>query len=278
MNARAKQETPWAVVLGTSIGAGAAIAVELGRAGLNIFGVHRGNHPDQAARLQARVEAAGRRCHMRVGEGGTDDAARDGAAELLEVAGPGSVRFFVHSIADASYGHFACGDERQFHARQFRKTFERMAHSFVYWTQELLARELLADGARIIGLTNPMVDSNVDGWGMIAAAKAALTTYMKFLALELRHQGHRVMLIKFGLVETRAIQMAFGEQEWVALRQRIEQLTPAGRLCHIEDVARFITLLDGECADWFHGTTIDFTGGQADSLLDLVFNPQGRKR
>lgn len=264
----------WAVVLGASLGSGGAISAALARdPGLDIFGVHRGNHVDEAAAVEAAVAAAGRRCHMRIGEGGTPEAARQGAAELLEVAGPRSVRFFVHSIADASYGQFTCGGDGQFHPRQFDKTFERMAHSFVYWTQELLAHDLLAPGARIIGLTNPMVDSNVDGWGMVAAAKAALTTYVKFLALELRHKGHRVMLIKFGLVETRAIRMAFGEAEWAALRARIEQLTPDGRLCDVEDVARLVSQLDGDCADWFHGTTIDFTGGQADSLLDKIFHP-----
>lgn len=261
-------------MLGASMGSGGAIAGALARdPGLNIFGVHRGNHPEEAAAVQAAVQAAGRRCKMRIAEGGTAAAARDGAAELLELAGPRSVRTFVHSIADASYGHFVVGGDAQFHPRQFVKTFERMAHSFVYWTQELLARDLLAEGARIIGLTNPMVDSNVDGWGMVAAAKAALATYMKFLALELRHKGHRVMLIKFGLVETRAIQMAFGDHEWAALKQRIQRLTPMGRLCDGEDVARLVSLLDGECADWFHGTTIDFSGGQADSLLDNIFHP-----
>lgn len=269
----------WAVVLGASLGTGAGVASALARSpGLHIFGVHRGNHPEAAAAVQAEVESAGRRCHMRVTEGGNADAARGGAAELLEVAGPRSVRYFIHSIADASYGRFACGTDRQFHPRQFEKTFERMAHSFVYWTQELLARDLLADGARIIGLTNPMVDSNVDGWGMVAAAKAALRTYMKFLALELRHKGHRVMLIKYGLVETRAIQIAFGEQEWAGLKHRTERLTPSRRLCTIKEVTELISMLDGECAEWFHGTTIDFTGGQADSMLDLVVNPPQKER
>ncbi|MEZ4433961.1 MAG: hypothetical protein R3F65_16265 [bacterium] len=50
----------------------------------------------------------------------------------------------VHSIANASYGRFASLDRAQFHHKQFEKTFDSMAHSFVYWTQALLSRELLA--------------------------------------------------------------------------------------------------------------------------------------
>ena len=80
-------------------------------------------------------------------------------------------------------------------------------------------------------------------------------------------------LVKFGLVETRAIQMAFSEQEWAALKGRIEPLTPCDHLTTVEEVGELVSLLDGPCADWFHGATIDFTGGQAQSLLDLVFHP-----
>ncbi len=264
----------WAVVLGASAGSGAAIAGALARnVRLHVFGVHRGNHPDQAAQVEAAVAGAQRRCHMRVFEAGTSEAASEGADELLRVAGPRSVRFLVHSIADASYGRFVSGAKDQFHSQQFHKTFDAMANSLVYWVQELLARDLLAPGARIVGLTNPMVDSNVNGWGMVSAAKSALETFIKYLALELGPTGHRVSLVKFGLVETRAIQMAFSEQEWAALKGRIEPLTPCDHLTTVEEVGELVSLLDGPCADWFHGATIDFTGGQAQSLLDLVFHP-----
>ena len=52
----------WAVILGCSSGTGAAIARQLAvDPGLNLFGVHRGKHPDGAIAVERAAEAAGRR-------------------------------------------------------------------------------------------------------------------------------------------------------------------------------------------------------------------------
>ena len=48
----------WCVVLGTSIGTGAAVARALARdPGLDVFGVHRGNHGSEAGLLGCEVES-----------------------------------------------------------------------------------------------------------------------------------------------------------------------------------------------------------------------------
>ncbi|MCK6592084.1 MAG: SDR family NAD(P)-dependent oxidoreductase, partial [Polyangiaceae bacterium] len=47
---------------------------------------------------------------------------------------------------------------------------------------------------------------------------------------------------------------------------------PAGRMCGIDEVARFVSVLAGDGAAWMNGATIDFTGGMTQSLLDLVLN------
>src|SRR6185369_12859933 len=101
-----------------------------------------------------------------------------GAAELLDVAGPRSVQLFVHSIANASVGRLASGTTRQLRPYQFQKTLESMANSFVYWTQELLARDLVAPKAHLLGLSNPMTNTIVRDTALIAASKAALEIYV----------------------------------------------------------------------------------------------------
>ncbi len=111
--------------------------------------------------------------------------AAHGAEELAIVAGPRSVRILVHAVANASYGHFFARGRKRFEPAHFQKTFEAMSDSFVYWTQALLDRELLADGARLVAFSNPMVDSVVVGWGLVVAVKAALEQYV-------RHLGHEI--------------------------------------------------------------------------------------
>lgn len=260
----------WGVVLGVSTGTGAAVARALARdPGLHIFGVHRGKKPTDAEAVAADVRSFGRDAHFRVGSAASAEAAAEGADELLALAGPRSVRFFVHSIANASLGALAEGP-RVVEPWQVVKTFESMAHSFVYWAQALHSRDLLAPSARLLALGNPITDSLADDLGVIAASKAALEVYVRQLAIELGPLGHRVNLLKFGLVDTRASQVAFTPEHWPAVRDLAARVTPARRLCTVEEVARFCSVLAGPDGEWFNGATIDFTGGMVGNLLNLV--------
>lgn len=264
----------WAVVLGATSGAGEAIArLTTSRPGLHVFGVHRGNHAEAAAALEAQGAALGRRVHLRRAEGGTAEAAEAGAEELLAIAGPGSVRLFVHAIANASVGLFLHGDP-WLRPDQIERTFASMAHSFVWWTQALQRRDLLDPaGARLLGLTSPLGESIIRNVGAISAAKAALEVYVRHLAFELGPRGHRVNLLKYGATRTTALGRVLPEAKLNHLESQLRRMTPAHRACTVEDVARFVAVLAGDDAAWFNGATIDFTGGEVQSLYDLVLHP-----
>lgn len=257
----------WAVVLGVSVGTGAAVARALaGDPGLHVFGVHRGNHDAEAEAVREDVEAAGRRCHLHTGEAGTSDAVHVAAEEVARICGAGGVKVLIHSIANASVGRFV-GD-RAFEDWQFAKTFDAMAHSFVYWVQELVTRDLLAPEARLLGLTNPLTATPLTGCGLIAAAKSALETYARYLAIELGPRGHRVNVLNFGAAETTAARVALDGLE--PLRPIIEAATPAGRLVTLEEVGRFVSVLAGDAGAWFNGAVIDFTGGEPFGYYDAA--------
>lgn len=265
----------WAVVLGVTGGSGAAIARAVAqRPGLDIFGVHRGNLLDRVARLEGDVNAQGRRLHLRTAEGGTAQAAVLGAQEVLRTAGPRSVKLFVHAIANASVGLLAADQEKRLRPRQFEKTFESMAHSFVYWTQELLARDLLAPNARLLGLSNPIGDTVLRDTALIAASKAALEIYVRHLAHELGPRGHRVNLLKFGAVKTVALDRTFGDRQINRLSRTLELASPARRVCSVEEVGRFVSVLAGEDGAWFNGANIDFTGGEFQGFLDAMLRAE----
>jgi hypothetical protein len=51
------------------------------------------------------------------------------------------------------------------------------------------------------------------------------------------------------------------------------EMIPAGRMCTLEEVARFVTLLTREETAWFNGATIDFLGGMMLRLFDIVLRP-----
>jgi NAD(P)-dependent dehydrogenase (short-subunit alcohol dehydrogenase family) len=266
-------EPAWAVILGASAGTGAAIARAVARdPGLSVFGAHRGHHVAEAEQVAADVAASGRRAVMWVADAGTAEGAVRGADALLATAGPRSVRLFVHSIANASLGRLASGDRDQIVGKQIQKTFDSMAHSFVYWTQEMLARDLLAPGARILGLTNPLDDTLLHNCGLVAASKAALEVYVRHLAFELGPRGYRVNLLKFPTVITPAVERVYAPSVLARLEEAHRRMIPAGRMVTLDEVARLVSFLASDAAEWFNGATIDFSGGMTQSLLDLVLN------
>ncbi|WIG93863.1 MULTISPECIES: SDR family oxidoreductase [Myxococcus] len=264
----------WALILGASSGTGAAIAEAVARKpGLNVFGVHRGRYVDGAAQLEQRVRDAGGRGVLWQADASSPEAAEAGVAALREVAGPRSVKLFVHSIAGASVGRFLSEGEDRLHARRIRRTFDTMAHSFVFWAQALVEEDMLAPEARLLGLQNPLDETHLGNTGLISASKAALEMYVRYLAMELGPRGHRVNLLKFGTVMTPALKHVYSPEALARLEAAHARMNPAGRMGSVEDVARFVTVLAGEEAGWFNGATIDFTGGMTLRLLDLVLNP-----
>ncbi|WP_375760565.1 SDR family oxidoreductase [Corallococcus exercitus] len=276
MSAGQAGSRPWAVIAGASSGTGAAIAVQVARKpGLHVFGMHRGRYLEQAAEVERQVLATGRRMVMMRGDAGTPEGVARGADALLAAAGPRSVKLFVHALASASVGRFIVGDQPPLHPRQLARTFESMAHSFVYWAQALVERDLLTPSARLLGLTNPLTESLLHNTGAITASKAALEIYVRHLALELGPLGHRVNLLKFGTVMTPAIRHVYTPEVLARMEEAHRRINPAGRMCTLEEVARIIPALLGDEAEWFNGATIDFTGGMTLRLLDLVLNEQG---
>ena len=74
----------WALVLGASMGSGAAIARALADdPALHVFGIHRGHHLEEAKALEEELVAKGRRAVMHVADAGTVQGAEDCADALV---------------------------------------------------------------------------------------------------------------------------------------------------------------------------------------------------
>lgn len=98
------------------------------------------------------------------------------------------------------------------------------------------------------------------GEGGYGATKAALTGYVKSLALELSAQGIRVNTIHPGVVETPLLEVSngtFGEEELEALRQKY----PLKRFGKPEDIANCAIYLLSDASSWMTGSNILIDGG-----------------
>lgn len=264
----------WALILGVSTGTGAAVARALARdPGLDVIGFHRGHYPDDARALEDAVRAAGREVSLHVADAGTVDGVRDCAAVVRERVGSERIAVVVHAMSGASLGHFLSVRGDPFHPKQVEKTFNYLAHSFAYWAQALHEQHLLAPGALLLGLTNALHDQVLHNCGVIAAAKAALQTYVRYLSVELGRFGHRVNLLKFGTVVTPALRTVLGPGALARMEAVHAEMIPAGRMCTLEEVAGIVSVLARDESAWFNGATIDYTGGMTQRLFDIVLGP-----
>jgi enoyl-[acyl-carrier protein] reductase III len=254
----------WALILGASSGFGAATARALAAAGMNIAGVHldlRATLP-AAKGVVADVEAAGAKAlFFNTNAADPDRRAKvlDGLASAL---GPGeTIHIFLHSLAFGTLLPFiADKPEEAISQAQMEMTSNVMAHSLVYWTQDLVRRGLLGRGSRIFSLTSEGSARVVPNYGAVSAAKAALEAHTRQLAMELGPRGILVNCIQAGVTDTPALRKIPGNEKMIETSLR---RNPSGRLTTTEDVAATIVALSQPEIKFISGSTIFVDGGEA---------------
>jgi enoyl-[acyl-carrier protein] reductase III len=264
--ALAAETTRWALVLGASSGFGEACAIALAKAGWNVFGVHLDRKATQpnADRIVAEIAAAGRLAEF-FNVNAADDARRaEVVSAIRERCGgepPASrVSVLLHSLAFGTLRPFFAGSREESITRsQLEMTLDVMAHSFVYWTQDLLYGELLAPAARIFAMTSAGSHIVWPSYGAVSAAKAALEAHVRQLAVELAPRGVAVNALRAGITDTPALRRIPGNE---AMIERMGAMHPAGRLTRPADVAGALVALCGEGAAWISGNVIGVDGAE----------------
>jgi NAD(P)-dependent dehydrogenase (short-subunit alcohol dehydrogenase family) len=272
----AKGKGQWALVLGCSVGSGAAIAQRLAEQnGLNIVGFHRGNFPGDAERLRADVEATGARCVLLEADAGRVedipaliDQVRSSLAEGERIA------IMIHALTGASLGPVVCPEapEQAIQPKQILRTFEAMAHSFLFWGQALVHQALMGADSQILALLNYQDEMTPPGFVAIGGLKGALTAYVRHMALEFPSYGVRVNGLRFGAADTEALSHV--PRKEIALRQ-IAEASPMGRNVNVDDVADFVSLLCDERAGFMNGSIIPFDGGETAAYAVKMLDTTG---
>jgi NAD(P)-dependent dehydrogenase (short-subunit alcohol dehydrogenase family) len=134
-----------------------------------------------------------------------------------------------------------------------------MGTSVLGWAQALLERRLFADDARIFGLTSEGNEVAWKGYAAVAAAKVALESIARSMAVEFAPYGIRSNVIQAGVTDTRALQAIPGSDQ---LKAQARLRNPFGRLTTPRDVANVIYLLSTAEAGWINGEVIRVDGGE----------------
>jgi NAD(P)-dependent dehydrogenase (short-subunit alcohol dehydrogenase family) len=161
----------------------------------------------------------------------------------------------VHALASPP----AYSDKHFLDEDDFSRTIHAMGTSLLGWVQGIFKRGLFAADARVFGLTSEGNEVAWKGYAAVAAAKVALESLARSIAVEYAPFGIRCNVIQAGITETPALAAIPGSDHMKA-QARIRN--PFHRLTTPRDVANVIALLATDEAAWINGEVIRVDGGE----------------
>ena len=252
----------WALILGASSGFGAATSRELARQGMNIIGVHLDRRGAMAGveELVKSIQATGVQALFFNVNAADTDKQKEVLDAALPKLGGAQITVLMHSLAFGTLKPYIAQDPKDCLTKdQMEMTIDVMANSLVYWVQALLARKLLGAGGRIYAMTSSGGTRVWPNYGAVSAAKAALESHMRQLALELAPMSVAVNTIRAGVTDTPALRKIPGSDQ---MMEYSKMRNPHHRLTTPEEVAKAIAILSLPGTDWITGNVIGVDGGE----------------
>lgn len=260
--AHAQMTTPrWALVLGASSGFGEATVKALAGAGYDIAGVHLDRkaglkHVDE---IETAIQQSGQRA-LFFNVNAADEGKRQDVLGALAVdvrENGGTVAVLMHSLAFGTLKPYI--DDDALTKVNIEMTLDVMAHSLVYWAQDLVKRGLMGPGGRIFAMTSAGSTRVIKAYGAVSAAKGALESHIRQLAVELAPHKITANALRGGVTDTPAARRIPRSED--LFKQAIGR-NPYHRLTIPEDIARAVVALCDPGTDWVTGNVINVDGGE----------------
>jgi len=260
---REEKKDYWALILGASSGFGAASAIKLAEDGYNIFGIHldRQATMPNVENIKKHIESFGSKCIF-FNVNAADAVKRSEIiAEIKSIAnGSAIIKVLIHSLAFGSLKPFVSSNKNESITKaQMEMTLDVMAHSLVYWVQDLVLHGLFANKGRIFAMTSSGGHTAIPFYGAVSAAKAALESHIRQLSTELGELEISANAIMAGVTDTPALKKIPGSIPMIEVAKR---KNPRKRLTSPEDVAKVISLLCRDGGEWISGGLIHADGGE----------------
>lgn len=234
-----------ALVTGGSGGIGAAICKRLAADELHVI-VHANRGRDKAELICKEIIAAGGSAEVVVFDI-TDAEATKVALEALLESGP--IQVLVNNAGIHSDAVFPGMTSTQWH-----DVIDVSLHGFFNVTQPLTMPMIRTRWGRIINVSSIAAVTGNRGQVNYSAAKGALHSATKSLALELASRGITVNAVAPGIIATGMIEEAFDDKA-------IQTIVPMKRAGKPEEVADLIGFLASPNSAYISGQIISINGG-----------------
>lgn len=237
-----------ALVTGASRGIGRSIALSLASAGANLTLVAR--NEDALNSLAADIKNLGSAAHVIVADLASADSAEE-IASALEFDE-------LHVLVNNAGGNSFMSAVQSMRLSGWRKTLNLNLDSVVALTQALIPRLINSGNGSIINVSSVAGLNGSPLMSHYGAAKAALISFSRSLALELAHQGVRVNSLVPGWIDTDLTDFlrASKESEQGALAR-----VPMARWGKPEEIAAAALFLASDSSSFMTGQELVVDGG-----------------
>jgi NAD(P)-dependent dehydrogenase (short-subunit alcohol dehydrogenase family) len=162
-------------------------------------------------------------------------------------------------VANAGGGEFAALD--QVTEAHFDQTFGTNVRGTLFTVQKALP--LLNSGASVILTGSTAADSGAEAFGVYAATKAAIRSFARTWANELKGRGVRVNTISPGPVGTPGLAgLAPDGEQAEGLKSMLVSTVPLGRLGDPAEVANAVLFLASDQSSFITGIELFVDGGR----------------
>lgn len=238
-----------ALVTGAARGFGRAAAIRLAAEGASVIVNYRRSKSDAQGVVDEIVSAGGHAIALRADVG--DEESLDRMFEAIKS------EFGVLEILIANAAFGIAGNMMESTKRYWDLTMASSSWSLIALAQR--AVPLMPDNwGRIVSITSEGGSKVLDCYGLMGAAKGALESITRTLAVELAPRGILVNGILAGAADTRSLRSLPCAER---LLQKANEHTPVGRILQPTDVADVIAFLVSDQARMICGQFITVDGG-----------------
>ncbi len=239
-----------ALITGASLGIGRAIAIELAKEGANVA-INFRSHRDKAEEVASEVEKLGRKSLLLQADVSQQAAVEEMVAKSASTFG--SLDLFV---SNAVYSDRQLMVEASMEG--FRRTIDVTMWGAFYGVRAS-AQQMLKQGTRgsIVVVSSPHAVIPIPMAMAYNMSKAAIDHMARTAAIELAKHRIRVNIVHPGWIDTPGERKFFSEDQIQVGGMKL----PWGRLGHPEEIAKGVSYVLSDDADYMTGSTLTIDGG-----------------
>ncbi len=239
-----------ALITGGTKGIGRAIALRLAGEGCDVA-VNYLKNRDNAGKMVEEIEGHGvRALAVRGNVGNEEHIARMFNKVESELGG------LDYLVSNAAVG--ALKDVMDITARDWEMSMNIIARALLLSSQNAVRLMRERGGGSIVALTSMGSVRYIPDYAAVGAAKAALESTVRYLAIELNRWNINVNAVAGGITDTESLSYFPSRDQLV---EHALRLTPSGRLTKPDEIASAVAFLLSDDAKWIVGQTLVVDGG-----------------